>query len=129
MKEPKFRCETKKAIEELIVELDLPENTQDWCWIVAQPKDIEKYIAHYNSISDEDKKFTLMEIIIQATTDQADEMDFLKYWEIVKSFLKNNFKIHEYSVFYWCCFDNEDVEDCWKITPYMRQLWSEENID
>ncbi len=127
MKEPKFRCETEKAIEELIVELDLPENTQDWCWVVAKSEDIEKYITHYKAISDEDKKFTLMEIIIQATTDQTDEINFLKYWKIIKSFLKDNFKIHEYSVFYWCCFENDNVEDCWDITPYMRQLWNEEN--
>ena len=29
-----------------------------------------------------------MEIIIQATTDQTDEIKFLKYWKIVKSTFK-----------------------------------------
>jgi len=124
MKEPRFRCPTSKAINELSLELELPGNMQDWEWIVGKPEDVKKYITHYNTLKDDDKKFTLMELIIQAVTDQADE-DFIKFWNIIKPLLKTNFAIHEYSIFYWCCFENENINDCWKITPFIRQLWQE----
>lgn len=55
MQKPKFRCSTEKAINELALELQLPENTQDWEWIVGNPEDIEKYIAHYKTLIDDDK--------------------------------------------------------------------------
>lgn len=119
-KKPNFRCSTAKAIGELALELDLPENTQDWEYIVGKPNDIEKYIHHYGTLSDDDKKFTLMEVIIQATTDQRNIDDFNKYWTIIKPLLEDNFSIHEYSIFYWCCFG---YEECWTITPNMRKLW------
>lgn len=124
MKEPNFRCSTAKAIQELALELNLPENTQDWEYIVGEPNDIEKYINHYYTLSNDDKKFTLMEVIIQATTDQRNIDDFKKYWAIIKPLLEDNFSIHEYSIFYWCYFGYEDINECWKITPNMRKLWN-----
>ena len=126
--EPKFRCGTRKAIDELAIELNL-ENTmemQDWEYEVSNPDDIELYISHYGILDDDDKKFVLMEIIIQAVTDQSDEAKFITYWEIIEPILKENFSIHEYSIFYWCCWDNENINDCWDITPYMRKLWKRE---
>ncbi|WP_413533268.1 hypothetical protein [Empedobacter brevis] len=126
MKEPKPRFVTKKAIEELTKGLNLVynlEDYQDWEYIVGQPEDIEKYINYYNSEVDEDNKFALMEIIIQVLEEQ-EEMDFFKYLEIVQKLLYTNFKIHEYTIFYWSSFDQENLEDTWKISPYMRDLWN-----
>jgi len=124
--EPEFRCATKKAIDELAAELNLVKGPtmQDWEYEVAEPDDIEKYIAHYKVLTDDDKKFVLMEIIIQATTDQPDASSFTKYWNIIKPLLQQNFKIHEYTIFYWSSFDNKNIEDCFTITPNMRELWS-----
>jgi hypothetical protein len=123
--EPNFRCGTRKAIDELSIELGLKheEWMQDWPWEVADPNDIDKYIYHYKVTHDEDKKFLIMEAIIQATTDQADK--FEHYWSIVKQLIITNFNIHEYSVYYWSCFESDDIHECWTITPSMRQLWSE----
>ena len=123
--EPKLRYATEKAINELASELGLPENTQDWEWIVGKSENIEKYINHYNILTDDDKKFILMEVIIQAATDLSDDVSFIKFWNIIKQLLKENFTTHEYSIFYWCCFDTENINDCWQITPYVRQLWFE----
>ena len=81
---------------------------------------------YYQKEIDDDKKFALMEIIIQALTEQNEE-NLKRYWQIVRQFLIKNFDIHQYSIFYWCCFDNENLEDCWQITPYMRTLWKERN--
>lgn len=129
MIEPKFRCSTNEAILRIAKQLDLEYNSgmQDWEWEVANPKHIEKYITHYKTLTDDNEKFTLMEIIIQALTDQDDEK-LEKYWKEVKEFLKANFEIHEYSIYYWSCFENDDLEDCWQITPHMRSLWKECNV-
>ena len=130
MIKPKFRCSTNKAILKIAKELQLEYNSvmQDWEWEIANPKQIEKYIECYKTLVDEDEKFTLMEIIIQALTDQDEDEKLKKYWEEVKEFLKANFGVHEYSIFYWSCFENENVEECWQITPQMRSLWKECNV-
>jgi hypothetical protein len=126
VKRPKFRYGTNEAIENLAQELKLPygDHMQDWSYEVADPADIDKYIDYYTLISDEDKKFVLMEIIIQATEYQDEEKDFLKHWGRVSELLKNDFAIHEYTIFYWSSFDVKNLEDAWTITPYMRELWN-----
>ena len=126
MKEPKFRCGTKETIENLAQELKLPydDSMQDWSYEVTNPEDVEKYIEHYRLTLDEDKKFVLMEIIIKSINDQTDEKDFIKYWDRIRGTLKADFAIHEYTIFYWSCFDRENIEDTWTITPNMREIWN-----
>lgn len=131
MKQPKLRFVTRKAIEDLTINLNLQytlSDYQDWEFIVGKSEDIKEYINYYTTEVDEDNKFALMEIIIQATEDQTTENDFLKYLKIVLKLLKENFRLHEYSVFYWSCFQNENIEDCWNISPFMRELWQKCNI-
>jgi hypothetical protein len=123
MKEPRFRCPTAKAINELSLELQLPGNMEDWEWIVGKPEDVEKYFAHYYTLTDDNKKFTLMDLIISKL--QIRLMRILLSFGILKPLLKTNFAIHEYSIFYWCSFETEDINDCWKITPFVRQFWQE----
>ena len=72
--------------------------------------------------TDDDKKFILMELIIQATEDQNAEELFSKYYERIKPIIETDFKLHECTINYWACFDNEKLDECWKITPLMRQL-------
>lgn len=125
--EPNFRCGTRKAIDELADELNLPNEKwmQDWPIEVVDPSDIEKYIEHYKTLTDDDKKFVLMEGILDVTEDQPTEELFEKNWMSVKQLLEKNFTIHEYTIYYWACFDAENIEDCWTITPLMRKLWFE----
>jgi hypothetical protein len=124
---PTFRCGTRKALDELSEELRIPfkESMQDWSHTEGNPDDIEKYIAHYKLETDDDKKFVLMEFIIQATEDQRNEELFSEYASITKQLLQANFKLHEYTIHYWACFDNENIADCWTIAPLMRQLWAD----
>ncbi len=106
-------------------ELNLPidSSTQDWSYTVGKTCDIEKYISHYNLTLDEDKKFVLMEIIIQATDNQPDKANFQKYWNKIMVLLKTDFSIHEYTIFYWSCFDSPNMEGSWQISENMRELW------
>ena len=121
--EPTFRCGTNKAIDELAEELNLPNEKwmQDWPIEVMIPTDIDRYIEHYEKLKDEDKKFVLMEGILDVTEYEL----FVKNWNKVRQFLEKDFTLHEYTIYYWACFESENIEDCWKITPLMRQLWSD----
>lgn len=123
--EPKFRCGTKKAIDKLVKELNMPHDEwmQDWPYEIADPNETDKYINYYQTINDEDEKFTLMLAIIQATEEQYNQELLLKYWNIIQPILNEDFHIHEYTIYNWCCFDNEDIEDCWNCTPLMRSLF------
>lgn len=123
--EPSFRCGTRKAIDQLAEELNIPHDSsmQDWSYTEGNPDEIEKYILHYNLTKDDDKRFILMEFIIQATEDQNSEELFLNYCERIKPILETDFKLHEYTIHYWACLDNENLDHCWKIATMMRQLW------
>ncbi|MEQ9167930.1 MAG: hypothetical protein RLO12_16845 [Fulvivirga sp.] len=126
---PTFRCGTRKAIAELSEELNIPHDSsmQDWSYTEGNPDNIEKYISHYDLTKDDDKKFVLMELIIQATEDQKNEELFLKYCEIIKPILETDFKLHEFTIYYWACLNNVNVDDCWRITNLMRQLCADKN--
>jgi hypothetical protein len=125
--EPTFRCGTRKAIDELAEELNLPneEWMQDWPLEVLVPEDIEKYIDHYKKLIDDDKKFVLMEGILDVTEVQSSEELHIKYWNRVRGILEKDFAIHEYTIHTYACFDTEAIEDCYRLTPAIRELWEE----
>ena len=123
---PKFRSGTKKAIEELAEELNLPfdEWMQDWPFEVVNPSDIDKYINHYKLLNDDDKKFVLLDGIIQSVEEQSNEELFQKNLKIVRQILEKDYDIYEYQIYYWACLENNknEIDDCWKVTPMMRDL-------
>lgn len=124
--EPAFRCGTKKAIDELAEELNLPNEIwmQDWPIEVIIPDDIQIYIDHYYKLTDDDKKFILMEGILDATECQPTEELFLKYWNRVIQILDKDFAIHEYTIYTYSCLDIETIEDCYRLTPGIRDIWT-----
>lgn len=126
IKEPKYRCGTKKAIDELVAKYNYPyaDWMQDWPYEIADSKEIKNYFLHYEEQTDEDKKFILMEMLIQALTHIENKEEFNKNWTCLKQLLVKDFKIHEYTIFYWSCF-GENLSNCWKITPFIRELWKE----
>ncbi len=121
---PPFGCSTKAAIEALAIELNLPYDStnQDWSYTVGNPSDFEKYMAHYKQTNDEDKRFVLMEIMIQAVEDQNSKELFSKYWRKLKPILVKDFDIHAYTINYWACLDNLNINDCWKLSRVMRNV-------
>ena len=126
---PEPRYGTRETVDDLSSKLNLrfEEWMQDWPYEVANADDIDDYINYYRLTADDDRKFLLMQAIVQATTDQREQTDFQKYWSIIEPLLRQDFKLHEYTVFYWSCFDTEDLDDCWIIASNMRQLWNEFN--
>ena len=49
---------------------------QEWPIEVTNPSDIDRYIDHYTTLTDDDKKFVLMEEIIDAAENQPTETLF-----------------------------------------------------
>ena len=119
-----FRCGTIKATTELAKELNLPfdPSMQDWSYEVANPNDLDKYIAHYDITIDDDKKFVLLEIILQATVDQTDKERLLHYWQEIKPIINKDFKIHEYTIAYWASLNETNFEDSLILSPLLREL-------
>jgi hypothetical protein len=124
--EPTHRYRTRKAIDELAVELNLPNENwmQDWPIEVIETADIQIYIDHYEKLTEDDKKFILMEGILDAIEYQPSVELFLKYWNRVRRFLDKDFAIHEYTIYTYACLDTEAIEDCWKLTPTIREIWT-----
>lgn len=118
---------TKKAINSLIEKLNLPECdefSQDWEYEVADSKRLEEFIEYYqNNDMDKDEKFTLMIIILESYNDigQYNILEKKLWCKIEKILMEDKF-IHKPTIDYWSCSENENIEDCFYITPLMRSL-------
>jgi len=126
--EPKEPYISHEIMEKLAKDLNIAfENwMQDWPYEVVNKNDIEKYLEYYNTVNDKNKKFKVMEMLIQSIEEQENEEKFLYYWNIVKRLIEKDFLIHEYTIWYWCLFeeiDEDHMKDAWKITPFLRRLW------
>lgn len=128
--EPAFRCGTKKAIDELAIELNLPNKStmQDWSYEVANPDLFDVYLAHYLKTIDEDKKFVLMEILLQAVNNQVESNRFTDAWAKLEPVLRKDFRIHEFTIYYWSSLDTADNSNVWAITQKIREVWSTEKV-
>lgn len=99
---------------------------QDWTYTIAEPHMIDNYIAAYDiEITDEESKFTLMEIIIQSLNDQGSSKQIKKKWPSVKRLLDKDFALHQYTVYYWCSWDVEDENNLWEVSPVLREYWQD----
>jgi hypothetical protein len=127
MKQPTFRCPTQIAIQTLAKEFSYPNDSymQDWEYEVAVLSDIEKYFTKYAATNVPDIRFTLAKMMLE-TSNENSEFDWLSaVWPRLRQLLLANFELHEYTIFYWCSFESENIDDTFYISPYMRQLWNE----
>ncbi|WP_272149661.1 hypothetical protein [Tenacibaculum aiptasiae] len=134
MEEPPFRCSTKKALDELEIELNLIEKNPYWesmagySYTAGNPNDIQEHLDYYEQLKDVDKKFTLMEMILDSLSGQDTEYDFLKYWKKTKPILIKDYLTHEYTIHYWkqmtVEFEGNNI-----MTPLIQELISEMNPD
>ena len=126
LSEPEFRCGGGWDILAKKFNYTIDPRDQDWTYTIVEPDRVKEYIREYhkNGFKD-DVKFSLMEIIIQSTTDQKSEIQMIEVWKSVKEILLADFELHKYTIHYWCCWDTDEIDDCREITPLMRQLWIE----
>ena len=41
-------------------------------------------------------------------------------WPRVRNILLKDFDLHKYTIFYGCCWEDKNVEECWAVTPLFR---------
>jgi len=124
MIEPAYRFSQPCAMQEVAKDLGLIYNSkmQDWTYEISNPESVEIYIDYYFQLSNDDKKFVLMEMIIQSVNDQPDLERLERYWLKIEKLLKKDFGLHEHTVYYWA--QKHDVDDR-PISSYMCKLWNE----
>lgn len=126
IKEPKFKYGGNWQELATLFNYQISKNDQDWTYTIAEPERIDEYIKAYNtSITNENTKFSLMEMIIQSLTEQDTDKLMEDKWIKVKTLLDTDFTLHKYTIYYWCCWDTDDINDCWRITPLLRKFWIE----
>jgi len=130
MDEIPFRCSTKKALNELENELNLKEKNPNWesmagkSYTPGNPNDIQEYLDYYKKMKDDDKNFTLMEMIMDSLASQNNEDAFLKFWKITKPKLMEDYSIHEFAIHYWKQMTVE-FEMSNIMTPLIQELINE----
>ncbi|SDE40684.1 hypothetical protein SAMN05216464_10622 [Mucilaginibacter pineti] len=68
-----------------------------------------------------------MQMIIQAIEEQETLKAMEFYWGKAKPLLIQDFKVHEWTIYYWSLQD-EQVKSDWRISPYMTTLWTSKMI-
>lgn len=124
MREPKPRWPTAAAIRKLAKRFEMPidPHTQDWEYEVADPERIDEFLAAYNSSElDEDERFTLMETLIESFEDLGEGAEAHSRWPELIRLLEENAELHASTLWSWSC-PGSDVEDSWRVTPYMREV-------
>lgn len=127
--EPPPRYETAAAIQQLAIRLNLSNEIwmQDWAYIVSKPEHIDSYLSFYHLLDNDDQKFTLMMVLLQALEEQSNQSVRTQYEAEIRSLLLKDYSLHAYTIFHWCCFDSDDFSDCWEITPMMREIYDSQN--
>lgn len=124
--EHKWRCPTSEAMHALAKQLALPPPplAYDWHYAVADPARIEDFVLAYENLPlSDDEKFTLMEVILHSVIDAADVSILESHiWGNILILIENNIELHIYSVWYYSSVEQENMEDTWCISPWMRKI-------
>lgn len=121
--EPPERYWTAASIAFLSEKFDHPSDRsqQDWPFEVADHGLLEAYLALYDDPTlDEDVRFTLADLIIQAFEDGSD-LSTDPRWTKFLGQLAANFRIHAWQVWQWAANDVPEA-DRWNVSPWMRAL-------
>lgn len=99
---------------------------QDWEFCAGDYKRTGDYIDFYHKYSsemDDFDKYLLVNMIVQGVEDYmsySDDKGYIVFlWDKTREILiKDN---HRSTTVYWSCI-GEELEDCWLISPKMREL-------
>ena len=120
-----WRFPTRKAIDSLAKRFDLPNtpDMQDWEWEVSDADRIDEFLSAYESGDlDEDEKFTLMETIIQSFEELETSLSKEPRWNNVLQLIEDNINLHIYTVWYWSDLENDNKDDQWRVTPFIKTI-------
>jgi len=122
-----FEYPTQKAIEKICKDLNLQKPDayeQDWEYVNVDETRIAEFIDYYQSgCLDDETKFAVMIIIIGSFDDALRSGKFeLAQWEKAKDILMREQNLHVNTIKYWSCEDEANLENCFCITPYIREI-------
>ena len=124
MIEPPLRHHTAAAIDFISHQLGLRNEPgmQDWAFEVAETSDLPRYLALFEEVvGQEDVRFTLVDMIIQAFEDTGCDLETNPEWKAFLVRLVENIEIHGSQIWYWASWDVE-LEDAWRVAPFMRKM-------
>ena len=124
-------CIKKRAINKLTKDLNLKKDeiTQDWEYEMADARRISEFLQYYkeNQLSPSEKKL-LIQLLLESFNDYMGEFNYnLKYLGELKCIVKNDFEIYKDILDYWACGE-DDLEDCFTITPFIREILRESRV-
>ncbi len=129
----KKRWLTAQSTEKLSTVLGIKEfvSTQDWELIHADPKRVNEFVTLYErgDLTNDDR-FALMALIIASLDDKmsttgADD----GFNERIHHLLVTDFSLHESTIWYWCVWDEPDTQNIFRVTPLMRETWTNKNTE
>jgi hypothetical protein len=135
--EPEPRWATRESAERLCALFDLPldESAFQHGWEIMCDfgERTEEFLAHYETASDltDDDRFALMAMMVCSLNDRiAKTGSDPRLAERLSKQLAAYFALHEWTVFYWCCWANApeldpDPDYIFPVTPLMRAIWCE----
>ena len=134
--EPPSRYSTHEAQAAIAELLKLPEPdhlTQDWDVLVADPTRVDEFVTLYENHTSlaEDEKFALLDVILVSYDDLArEEGKICECGHRIRKILDVEFRLHAYTVYYWCLWDagvEPDEEHIFCITRCMREIWNDKH--
>jgi hypothetical protein len=120
-----WRHPTKEAIDSLAKRFGLANHPgmQDWEWEVADPGRIDEFLSAYEGEElSEDERFTLMETLLQSFENLDGPLEAEPRWSRLLELLDRNVVLHAHSICYWSVIENDDLDDCWRVTPFVRRV-------
>ncbi|MDQ0059992.1 hypothetical protein [Paenibacillus harenae] len=117
----------KEAIESLNKRLILPAldpYSQDWEYELADSSKLNEFITYYEkSTLTIDEKFALMALIISSFDDSLSEGKLSDHTrDTIKYLLIKDIEIHRNKIKYWAREEEDELEDCFAVTPLMREI-------
>ncbi|WP_341278885.1 hypothetical protein [Paenibacillus sp. FSL H8-0537] len=114
-------------MEGLVEKIKLPspgEFTQDWEYEVADSTRVGEFLHAYENMNlNLEEKFALMLVIVESYNDaisgnKAEE----NMAELIKYHLIRDINIHINTIYYWAKLDEDDIENVFAITPFIRGI-------
>ncbi len=121
------RYVTRESIDNLIKKFGLPKGdkyTQDWEIEIASPELAIRLLKNYindKEMSDDDK-FTLMILILESVNDYMSEYSEFPMLKELRTVILDDYDIHESTLTDLADWEQNDLNEAYVITPFIRSL-------
>lgn len=122
---PRYVTGAAKASLAARFRLENNAGMQDWEYEVSDPARLPEFLAAFRSGElNAEERFALMEIMIDSVNDLAwAGENWQPFWHEIAALLEAEPELHVTTMVYWASPGRDDLENCWGVTPVMRQVW------